>query len=102
MPGPDGGIMHAEMEFADGVVMMGRPDPAYRNPKTLGALTQSLYVYVDDVDKHHQRAKEAGAKIVEAPADQFYGDRRYGTEDIEGHLWHFAQHVRDPSPEEMM
>ncbi|HVH04671.1 MAG TPA: VOC family protein [Myxococcota bacterium] len=101
MPGPDGGIMHAEMELQDGIVMMGCPSPNYRNPKTLGEKTQSLYVYVDEVDKHYQQAKEAGAKIVEEPKDQFYGDRRYAAEDPEGHLWYFAQHVRDPSPEEM-
>ena len=35
MPGPDGKIMHAEMEFADGVLMMGNPGPDYRNPKRL-------------------------------------------------------------------
>ena len=101
MPGPDGGIMHAEMEFQDGIVMMGCPGKDYRNPKTLGQTTSSLYVYVDDVDKHYRQAKEAGAKIIEEPKDQFYGDRRYAAEDPEGHQWYFAQHVRDPSPEEM-
>jgi uncharacterized glyoxalase superfamily protein PhnB len=101
MPGPDGSIMHAEMEFEDGVIMMGRPGPDYRNPKHLGGATQSLYVYTDDVDKHCQRAKEAGAKIVQEPADQFYGDRSYGAEDPEGHVWYFAKHVRDVAPEDM-
>jgi PhnB protein len=101
MPGPDGSIMHAEMQLADGVVMMGRPGPDYRNPKRLGQVTQSLYVYVDDVDAHFRQAKQAGARITEEPADQFYGDRRYGAEDPEGHQWYFATHVRDVSPEEM-
>ncbi|HTF34469.1 MAG TPA: VOC family protein [Myxococcota bacterium] len=101
MPGPSGGIMHAEMELADGVIMMGRPDPNYKNPKHLGHVTQSLYVYVNDVDKHFIRAKEAGAKILAEPTDQFYGDRRYGAEDPEGHQWFFAQHVRDIAPEDM-
>jgi PhnB protein len=101
MPGPDGSVMHAEMQLADGVVMMGRPGPDYRSPKRLGQVTQSLYVYVDDVNAHFRRAKDAGAKVIEEPADQFYGDRRYGAEDPEGHLWYFAQHVRDVSPEEM-
>jgi PhnB protein len=101
MPGPDGGIMHAEMELADGIVMMGCPGASYRNPKTLGQVTQSLYVYVDDVDKHCRNARENGAAIFEEPQDQFYGDRRYGTTDPEGHQWYFAEHVRDPSPEEM-
>ena len=101
MPGPDGRVAHAEMEFQDGVVMMGHPDPDYRNPKRLGAVTQSLYIYTDEIDKHFRRAKEAGARIIEEPADQFYGDRRYAAEDPEGHVWFFAQCVREVTPEEM-
>jgi PhnB protein len=101
VPGPDGKVMHAEMEMDDGLVMMGCPSPEYRNPKHVGHATQSLYVYTDDVDKHYRRAVEAGAKIVYEPADQFYGDRNYGAEDPEGHVWYFAKHVRDVAPEEM-
>jgi uncharacterized glyoxalase superfamily protein PhnB len=99
--GPDGAVQHAELECADGLVMLGCPGPDYRNPKRLGQTTQSLYVYVDDVDKHFRNAKEAGAKILEEPKDQFYGDRRYGCEDPEGHHWFFAQHIRDVAPEDM-
>jgi uncharacterized glyoxalase superfamily protein PhnB len=101
MPGPDGKIVHAEMELAEGLVMMGCPGPEYRNPKRLGQVTQNLYVFVDDVDKHFQHAKASGAKILEEPAEQFYGDRRYGAEDPEGHQWFFATHVRDVAPEDM-
>lgn len=101
MEGPDGGIRHAEMECADGLVMLGCPGPDYRSPKRLGGVTQSLYVYVDDVDKHFRQARECGAVILEQPADQFYGDRRYGAQDPEGHHWFFAQHVRDVAHEDM-
>jgi uncharacterized glyoxalase superfamily protein PhnB len=101
MPGPDGKIVHAEMEIADGVVMMGWPGPDYRNPKRVGHITSELYIYVDEVDKHFERAREAGATIVEKPTDQFYGDRRYRAVDPEGHHWSFAQHVRDIAPEDM-
>jgi uncharacterized glyoxalase superfamily protein PhnB len=101
MPGLDGSIMHAEMELADGVIMLGRPNEAYRNPKRLGGVTQSLYVYVDDVDDHFRRARAAGATITQEPKDEFWGDRQYGAEDPEGHHWYFAQHVRDVSPEEL-
>jgi len=102
LPGPDGGIAHAEMELEDGVVMLGTPGPDYQSPnKRSGEVTQTLYVYVDDVDAHYDRAKAAGAKIVEEPVDQFYGDRRYGADDPEGHRWFFATHVRDVSAEEM-
>lgn len=101
MPGPDGKVMHAEVELADGVVMMGCPGPDYRNPKRLGQPTVGIYVYVDDVDKHYGTAKAAGAQITEPPTDQFYGDRRYTAVDPEGHVWSFATHVRDVAPEDM-
>jgi uncharacterized glyoxalase superfamily protein PhnB len=101
LTGPDGRIQHAEMELHDGVIMMGRPGPDYRNPKRLGQATQGLYVYVDDVDAHFERARKADARILAEPADQFYGDRRYAAEDPEGHQWFFAEHVRDVAPEDM-
>jgi PhnB protein len=99
--GKDGKVTHAEMTLAEGVVMMGCPGPEYKNPKTLGSVTQMLYIYVEDVDKHFQIARKAGAKIIAEPEDQFYGDRRYGAEDPEGHQWYFGQHIKDVSPEEM-
>ncbi len=65
--GPDGKIDHAAMQYGDAIVMMGRPAPKlkYRNPRRLGQATQSLYVNVEDVDEHFQRAKRAGATILE-------------------------------------
>jgi uncharacterized glyoxalase superfamily protein PhnB len=97
----DGKIGHAEVVIGDdGVVMLGQP-PDAKNPKSLGGKTQSIYVYVDDVDAHYERAKAAGAKITREPEDQFYGDRNYGVEDPEGHEWYFGTHVRDVSHEEM-
>jgi uncharacterized glyoxalase superfamily protein PhnB len=101
MPGPDGRANHAEVRLRDGVVMMGHPGPDYQNPRRRGGATQLVYVYVDNVDRHYETAKSAGARIVSEPGDQFYGDRTYAAEDPEGHQWHFAQHVRDVSPEEM-
>lgn len=97
---PGGTITHAEMELAEGVVMLGHPGPDYRSPKRLGGTTQLVHVYVDDVDAHFEQAKAAGARILSEPQDQGYGDRRYDVEDLEGHSWSFAQHVRDVAPAE--
>ena len=94
MSGPDGKINHAAMQLGDDVVMMGYPGPKYKSPKRLGQATQNLYVTVDNVDKHFARAKKAGATILEEPADTFYGHRRYGAEDPEGHQWYFAQEIK--------
>jgi PhnB protein len=96
-----GRVNHAEVQIGDGVIMLGTPGSDYKNPKTLGSKTCSIYVYVDDVDAHYEQAKAAGAKVVREPEDQFYGDRNYGVEDPEGHEWYFGTHVRDVSPEEM-
>jgi len=91
MLGPDGKVNHAAMKVGDDFVMMGCPGPKYKNPKRLGQATQSLYVNVANVDRHFQRARKAGATIIEEPKDTFYGHRRYGAEDPEGHQWYFAQ-----------
>ena len=94
--GQDGKADHAAMRFGDGTVMMGRP-PAklnYKNPKRLGQATQSLYVTVTNIDRHFERARKAGAKVLEQPADTEYGQRRYGVEDPEGHQWYFGQELK--------
>jgi len=95
--GKDGTVQHAAMRISpDGeIFMLGCPGPKYKNPKKLHATTQLLYINVENVDKHFARAKKAGAKILHKPEDAFYGDRRYGVSDPEGHQWHFAQHIRD-------
>jgi PhnB protein len=98
MRGKDGKINHAAMQLGEDLVMMGCPGTGYRNPKRLGQSTQSLYVNVENVDKHFERARKAGAKILQVPSDTEYGHRRYGAEDPEGHQWYFAQEMRKPKP----
>ena len=92
--GSDGKLNHAAMKLGDDLVMMGYPGPKYKNPKRLGQATQNLYVNVDDVDKHFERAKKAGAAILVEPENTFYGHRRYGAADPEGHHWYFAQEIK--------
>jgi PhnB protein len=94
MTGPDGRLNHAAMKLGDDVIMMGYPGPKYKNPKRLGHTTQSLYINVDDVDRHFERARKVGAKILEELQNTPYGHRRYGAEDPEGHQWYFAQEIK--------
>ena len=104
IPGPDGRIIHAEMQVADSKIMMSPTSgaDAWKSPKSLnGSVTIGLYVYVDDVDAHCARARSAGASVVAEPENMFWGDRTYVVEDLEGHRWTFAQHVRDVAPEDM-
>lgn len=92
--GPHGKTNHAAMRLKDGLIMMGYPGPKYKNPKRLGHETQCLHVRVNNVDEHFERARKAGATIIAAPEDKFYGQRTYGAADLEGHHWYFAQDVR--------
>ena len=75
--GEEGYVNHAEMKLGDAHIFMGNPGEGFRNPKEQGRETVGLYVYVDDVDAHYERAKAAGAEIREEPNDQEYGERRY-------------------------
>jgi len=88
------GGLHAELEHGpDGArIYLGQPPADFRNPAVVGR-TSSLYVLVDDVDAHHDRARAAGARIIEEPNDLPHGDRRYGCVDPQGHEWFFAQPI---------
>ena len=69
-------------------------------PSKIGTYTQSLTVFVEDVDAHYQRARAEGANIVEELHETIYGERQYGVLDLDGHHWLFSRHARDVSPDE--
>lgn len=99
-----GNIVHAEMSHGDGVIMVGTEWADWtRSPASLGGKnTQRVHVRLErGIDEHCARARQAGAKIVMEPADQFYGDRSYIATDPEGHYWTFSQPVREVSRQEM-
>ena len=52
--------------------------------------TACLYVYVRDVDEVFARSVTAGVKVIEAPTDMPYGDRRCTVEDGWGNVWQIA------------
>ena len=89
--GPDGTIAHAELTFADGMVMLGPAgdnDFGLKTARELGAVNQGVYVIVDDdIDAHYGRAVDAGAEVVRALQDTDYGSREYMVRDPEGNLW---------------
>jgi len=103
MPGPDGKIGHAELEFGDSVVMLADafPDMGGQTPKGLGGTPVTVMVYVENVDAVFARAVAAGATVEREVGDQFYGDRAGQFVDPFGHKWFVATHVEDVSPEEL-
>src|SRR5687767_13077531 len=62
--GEDGTIAHAELAYGGSVYMLGSArDGGFgmKTPREVGAVTGGVYVYVDDLDEHYERAKAAGA-----------------------------------------
>ena len=66
---PDGSVMHSELRYGEAIVMVtegnaereGRFGIVGRAPRATGGVNaQTLFLYVDDVDSHHTRAREAG------------------------------------------
>jgi PhnB protein len=104
MPGdaPDR-VGHAELQLGDSIIMLADefPDLGFLGPKTIGGSPVTIHVYVEDVDAVFERARQAGARVLEEPTEQFYGDRSGQFEDPFGHRWNIASHVEDVTPEEM-
>ena len=91
-------LMHSEMRFGDGMIMVGNEwSPMHKSPANIsGFNTQTVHVQVtDDIDARCERARKAGAKIMQEPETQFYGDRTFRCTDPEGHIWTFGQTVKE-------
>ncbi len=103
MPGPGGNIMHAEMRIGDSIVMLSDEnlEVGNKSPEALCGAPGSLFLYVPDVDVVVKRAVDAGATLVMAPQDMFWGDRFGRVVDPFGHPWGIATHKEDLSPEEI-
>jgi PhnB protein len=103
MPGPDGRIGHAELQIGNSVFMLAdeHPEAQVRSPETVGGSSNSLHLYLENVDSVFDKAIKAGAKVLRPVADQFYGDRTGSILDPFGQQWSIATHIEDVSPEEM-
>ena len=104
MSGEDGRISHAEMDAGtSGLIMLASPTPDYESParhrrhsetaqrwSAVPWVVDGVLVYVDDVVAHHDRARDAGARILSG-VEEGYPGRRYRAEDLEGHRWMFME-----------
>lgn len=100
---PGNKIGHAELAFGNDVLYLAEENPAWGNksPTTVGGSPVTIALRVDDVDATFQRAVEAGATVLEAVKDQFYGERAAALIDPFGHRWHVSTHIEDVSFAEM-
>jgi PhnB protein len=103
--GPDGKIMHAELQIGTSRIMVNDAMMGAKNPKAMGGSPASFFVYVDDCDALFNQALQAGGQVAAGPMgqmqDQFWGDRSGTLIDPEGYSWTIATHKEDLTPEEM-
>jgi uncharacterized glyoxalase superfamily protein PhnB len=101
------GNLRAHLAFQGSLVAIGNElrweghAPRLSPLSVANANTQTINVHLaSDIDAHCERARASGARIVQEPETQFYGDRTYRAVDPEGHMWTFGQTVRVVTPEE--
>jgi uncharacterized glyoxalase superfamily protein PhnB len=94
-----GAVNGAQMHLGDAWIMLRQSRKGESPPRQLGAATQSLTVFIEDVESHFKHSKAAGAKIIEELNETFYGEFQYGVEDLDSHHWLFSRHARDVSPD---
>ena len=86
----------AQLNVGDGAVVL--TTTAVKEPAA--DLAHAVMVRVDDVDRHHERTLQRGARILRPPADYPYGERQYTVADLYGHCWTFTQSIADVNPED--
>jgi uncharacterized glyoxalase superfamily protein PhnB len=92
--GPDGVVMHSQLTFGNGMMMVasvisGTPvSKLLKQPDEIGgAETQSPYLVVSDIDTIYASAKIAGATMVIDLAAKEHGGKSFTCSDPEGHVW---------------
>lgn len=102
MPGPDGRVMHAELQIGDSRLMLNDEYPGMAAAPTPTAVpSSSVFLYTEDVDALVERAVQAGARVDMPLSNMFWGDRFGKFTDPFGHQWGVATHVEEVAPEEM-
>jgi uncharacterized glyoxalase superfamily protein PhnB len=98
VPGEGGGVVHAQLSFGNGMLMLGPvQDDAFgqlmaQPGDVAGRETQCAYLVCADPDALHARALAAGATILMPLKDEDYGGRGFSCRDPEGHLWNFGSY----------
>ena len=107
VPGGDGAIAHAQLTLDGGMIMLGSVSSEGEYGRLLaqpdeigGRETQTVYLQVKDADRVCERARNAGASILQEPADTEFGSRGFLCRDPEGHVWNIGTY--DPwQPEQL-
>jgi uncharacterized glyoxalase superfamily protein PhnB len=90
----DGNVMHAQLVFGNGMVMIGSvtsgtaTSKLLKQPDEIGGMeTQLTSLIVSDCDAIYATAKAAGAVMVQDLKEMDYGGKSFMCRDPEGHIW---------------
>ena len=96
--GPDGTVAHAQLTFGNGMIMLGSAsNPGDWNrrmaqPDEIGdRSTASIYLVVQDAKALYEKAKAAGAVMIQELQQASYGGWHFGCKDFEGHMWSIGE-----------
>ncbi len=104
---PSGRIGHAELQLGPVVLMLSDAFPEYglHAPSVANDAVddggRSIHLHVADADAFIARAVAAGATLLSAPRDEFYGERGGKVRDPFGHVWLIGHSIEDVTPQEM-
>ncbi|HME49782.1 VOC family protein [Mycobacterium sp.] len=106
VPGPDGRLIHAAVAINGSTVLLNDDFPEMQGGKSLtpialGGTPVTIHLTVVDVDARFQQAIDAGAGVITALEDQFWGDRYGVLRDPFGHHWSMGQPVREVSMDDI-
>ena len=87
------GGTHCELRIGDSMLMLGGGASPGADDRRSSSRLLGLHVYVEDADAVFQRALEAGAESLGAPADRPYGERAGFVRDVTGIHWYIATHL---------
>lgn len=97
-----GVVVHAELDFGQGRLQLGDPNPEYHLVKAPEGDDDcySIALYCPDVDAVLERAVASGATVREAATGFVSGDRFASIRDPFGVRWSIMTRVEDLSEEE--
>lgn len=92
-------ISGAQVRAGNAWIMLKQMKSESRTPGELGFGTQSLTIFIEDLETHFERTRAAGVTVVEDLHETVYGELQYAALDLDGHHWLFSRHARDLSPD---
>lgn len=99
VPGPYGQVLHAQLSFGNGMVMLSSLSvqndygKLIKMPDEIGGMqTQTTFLTVRDAAEVYERVRRANGEIVLDMGDAEPGMRGFTCRDPEGHVWSISEY----------